>query len=105
MRGCLELPKPSRDTYNHRPSLRPLAPPRHSTVRATTGPHARPGLCRPSPHRCGASWWRRGVLTAKVVAARRCGGIILLFGWGGEGGARKGEGGCEDVDLHYRNRG
>lgn len=47
-----------------------------------------------------------GILTAKVVAARHYGGITLLFGWGGEGGARKGEGGCEeDVDLHYRNRG
>ena len=33
-----------------------------------------------------------GILTAKVVAARHCGGIILLFVWGGEGGARKGEG-------------
>ena len=96
MRGYLELPKALRDTYNYRPSPVLLLRLAAVRVRAHDLGYVVLVLVAAGPHG-GVG----GTLTAKVVVARRCGGIILSFGWRGEGGARKGEGGCEDVDLHY----
>ena len=95
MRGYLELPKALRDTYNYRPSPVLL-------LRLAAAPFARPrvrthdlGYVVPALVAAGSRGGVGGILTAKVVAARHCGGIILLFDWRGKGGCRKSEGSCE----------